>query len=101
LPPQERAAARTGVGDRPLAHREVAVWVAVTAVEQAPALAPAGSLHYQVALPALGAFPAGRPPLVFDVPALGLAGASDERPEPPPLLGQRLPAFRACLLKDL
>src|SRR4029453_28600 len=92
LPGEEAAAARAGLGQRRLPEGEVAVGVAVAAIEGLAALGPLGD---DLALAALGAGPVRLLAQVLDALALGVVGAAQERPEPSAALDHRLAALGA------
>src|SRR4029434_2463797 len=84
--------ARAGLGQRRLPEGEVAVRVAVAAVEGLPALGPLGD---DLALAALGTGPVGLLAQVLDAAALGVVRAAQERPEAAAALDHRLAALGA------
>src|SRR4029453_11551543 len=89
---EQAAATRAGLGQRRLPEGEVAVGVAVAAVEGLAALGPLGD---DLALAALGAGPERLLAKVLDAPALGVVGAAKERPEAAAALDHRLAALGA------
>src|SRR5919112_2333553 len=89
---EQAAAVRAGLGQRGLPEGEVAVRVAVAAVEGLAALGPLGD---DLALPALGAGPVRLLAQVLDAAALGVVGAAQERPEAAAALDHRLAALGA------
>src|SRR5215212_8581479 len=89
---EQAAAVRAGLGQRRLPEGEVAVGVAVAAVEGLAALGPLGD---DLALAALGTDAVRLLAQVLDALALGVVGAAQERPEAAAALDHRLAALGA------
>src|SRR5215218_7238646 len=95
---EQAAAARAGLGQRRLPQGEVAVRVAVAAVEGLAALGPLGD---DLALAALGTGPVRLLAQVLDAAALGVVRAAQERPEAAAALDHRLAALGASHVGQL